>query len=146
MSTAAIGGLLALAVLLLGPSVAWAGGKLSADEAFARSQRGDVLLVDIRSTREWRETGIPSGAKAVTIHNSKGLPGFYEELLATVEGDKTRPVALICAVGGRSARAHRYLQARGFTNVYDVSEGMIGRFDSPGWLKRGLPTETCTAC
>ena len=66
--------------------------------------------------------------------------------LTAVGGDKSKPVALICASGTRSNRAHRFLESQGFTNLYDVREGMMGRGDAPGWLKRGLPTQPCTSC
>ncbi len=123
-----------------------AGERISAARAFELTQSGAVTLVDVRSVGEWRQTGLPAGAKAVTIHNPQGLEGFLADMLTAVDGDRSRPVALICAVGGRSARATRYLEEHGFTNVYDVSEGMNGRMFSPGWLKRGLPTEACTQC
>ena len=61
-----------------------------------------------------------------------------------VGGDKTRPIALNCAAGVRSARAARILAAYGFKNIQNVSEGMLGRPDAgPGWLKRGLPVSPC---
>lgn len=140
-----------LAILFLGLLVALplpvlAKGKLTAPEALARVQSDQVTLIDVRSISEWRETGIPVGAKAVTIHNPQGMEGFLTEVLAVVQSDKSRPIALICAAGMRSSRAHRYLEKQGFTSVYDVSEGMLGRFPYPGWLKRGLPTEPCTSC
>jgi hypothetical protein len=36
--------------------------------------------------------------------------------------------------------------ARGFTNVYNVSEGMAGSKAGPGWIRRGLPIESCKNC
>ncbi len=123
-----------------------AAGVLGADEAHRRSQAGEVLIVDVRSPGEWRQTGLPKGAAAVTIHNPNGAEGFLTEMLKAVGGDKSKPVALICAAGTRSNRAHRFLESRGFTNLYDVREGMLGRGDAPGWLKRGLPTQPCEGC
>lgn len=134
-------------ILVLSVSIpATASERISAARAFELTQSGAVTLVDVRSVGEWRQTGLPAGAKAVTIHNPQGLEGFLAEMLTVVNGDRSRPVALICAVGWRSARATRYLEENGFTNVYDVSEGMKGRMLNPGWLKRGLPTEACTQC
>ena len=54
------------------------------------------------------------------------------------------PIALICRTGNRTTQVQRYLQSQGFTNVYNVKEGMAGSGAGPGWLKRGLPVETCT--
>ena len=38
------------------------------------------------------------------------------------------------------------LEARGFTRVYNVKEGMVGSGAGPGWIKRGLPVEPCKQC
>lgn len=91
-------------------------------------------------------TGLPSGARAATIHNAAGLRGFLDEVLALAGGDRDRRIAFICAGGVRSARAQRFLESEGFTQVLDVDEGMLGRPDAPGWINRGLPTESCAAC
>lgn len=137
---------LALLLILVLAMPASAAGVLGADEAHRRAEAGEILIVDVRSPREWRQTGLPKGAAAVTIHNPNGAEGFLAEMLTAVGGDKSKPVALICASGTRSNRALRYLESRGFTNLYDVREGMMGRGDAPGWLKRGLPTQPCKNC
>jgi hypothetical protein len=38
------------------------------------------------------------------------------------------------------------LAEAGFTSVHDISEGMIGGQNGPGWLARALPTTPCKAC
>ena len=53
------------------------------------------------------------------------------------------PIALICRTGNRTTQVQRYLQGQGFTNVYNVKEGMAGSGAGPGWIKRGLPVESC---
>ncbi len=138
--------LTALLMLALTATTAHAGGVISADAAHRQSQAGELLIVDVRSPREWRQTGLPKGAAAVTIHDPNGPEGFLAAMLAAAGGDKAKPIALICASGVRSNRAHRFLEAKGFTALVDVSEGMLGRRDKPGWLKRGLPTEPCKGC
>ena len=119
---------------------------ISADAAHRQSQAGELLIVDVRSPREWRQTGLPKGAAAVTIHDPNGPEGFLAAMLAATGGDKAKPIAPICASGVRSNRAHRFLEAKGFSAVLDVSEGMLGRREAPGWLKRGLPTKPCKNC
>jgi len=120
---------------------------LTAPVAAAAMARGDILLVDVRSRREWQETGLAEGAQPVTIHNRNGIKAFIAEMTRAVGGDKTRPVALICASGVRSLRAQRILRANGFTHVQNVSEGMLGLPGTgPGWLKRGLPVTPCPEC
>jgi rhodanese-related sulfurtransferase len=124
-----------------------AGNIMSAPAALTSVAKGDVTLVDVRSRREWRQTGIAKGAKMVTIHNRNGIRAFVAEMVKAVGGDRSKPVALICAAGVRSARAEKILSAAGFTNLQNVSEGMLGRPDAgPGWLKRGLPVTSCPEC
>jgi rhodanese-related sulfurtransferase len=108
---------------------------LSAPEARKLQLEGQLLLVDIRSPREWRTTGVAAGALTVTVHRWD----FAGALLAAAGGDHGRPIAIICATGGRTALARRYLQLMGFSAVVDVSEGMLGNSRGPGWIRRGLP-------
>lgn len=135
--------LLAVKTLWLAGTAA-AGEILTAPEAYQRAKAGEVVLIDVRSAREWRQTGVPAGARQVTIH--QGAQGFLDGILKATGGDRTKPIALICARGNRSARARRFLEASGFTNVHDVREGMVGRGGSPGWLARKMPVEKCSVC
>jgi len=131
---------------LAGAAPAHAGSALSAPDAHAQARAGKIVLIDVRSPREWRDTGVPGGAKLVTIHHPQGARGFLREILAAAGGDRTRPIALICARGVRSSRGKRFLEANGFTNVIDVPEGMLGRGAAPGWLARKLPIRRCATC
>jgi rhodanese-related sulfurtransferase len=131
----------ALALLAL---TAHAEPDLSAPEAAAQAQSGKLTLIDIRTPQEWKETGVASKARQVNMANPQGANGFTEQLLGELKGDKNAPIALICRTGNRSTHAQRYLQSVGFTHVYNVKEGMAGSGAGPGWLKRGLPVETCT--
>ena len=137
---------IAAILVALHPAPSWAGHRLSALQAHAGAKAGTLVLIDVRSPREWTQTGVPQRAKLVTIHHPRGAKGFLEDILKAAGGDKTRPIALICAQGVRSSRGKRFLEARGFTNVHDVSEGMLGRGSQPGWLARRLPTRKCQIC
>ncbi len=121
--------------------------RISAIEAYNGVVNGSLTLIDIRSPGEWEKSGIPKGSIPITMHNPGGKAAFKNAILAAVKGDKKRPIALICAVGGRSQWAQRYLEKEGFTQVADVAEGMFGRGKTmPGWLKRDLPVERCKDC
>jgi rhodanese-related sulfurtransferase len=127
-------------VLWTGSGVRAAENIISAPDTRAAALAGSVIIIDVRSPREWRQTGVPSGARTVTIHNRNGIKAFIAQMAKAVGGDKSKPIALICAAGARSARALKILTAAGFTKIQNVSEGMLGRPDAgPGWLKRGLP-------
>ena len=71
---------------------------ISAQQAHDAAEKGDILLLDIRTREEWRETGIGESAQPVSMHERD----FLDRLQSLTEGDKSKPVALICAVGGRS--------------------------------------------
>ncbi|MDF1793063.1 MAG: rhodanese-like domain-containing protein [Thalassobaculaceae bacterium] len=119
------------------------GGRLAAPQAHAMASRGEIRIIDVRAEREWRETGLPEGAVGASIHHPNGRAGFIAAALAAVDGDRDRAIATIAAMGVRSTRAQAWLVEAGFTRVYDVKEGMLGRHDEtgiqPGWLSRGLP-------
>jgi len=109
---------------------------LTPEDAHEMALAGEVLLVDIRQPSEWLTTGLPASGHAVTMHE----PGFLDRL-AAIGAAPDRPLALICASGGRSAYLRTQLLQIGWTTVYDVSEGMQGGTYGPGWIRRGLPTK-----
>lgn len=124
------------------------GGRLSAAEAYDLAARGEIRIVDVRTEREWRETGMPEGARGASIHQPGGKDAFIADALAAVGGDRNKPIATICATGVRSTRAEAWLREAGFSRVYNIKEGMFGRHDEtgiePGWLNRGLPLTAYT--
>ncbi len=118
---------------------------LSAPDAAAALAAGKVVLVDIRTPPEWKETGVAKGAKLINMQHPQGATGFTSALLEQVGGNKDAPIALICRTGNRTTQVQRYLQSQGFTQVYNIKEGMAGSGAGPGWIKRGLPVEPCSA-
>ncbi len=112
--------------------------QISAVEALERVEAGEVMLIDIRTSDEWRKTGVAALAKTNSMHQV----GFFERIEQLTGGDKDKQIALICARGGRSSRMQSALRERGYSNVADVSEGMLGSSIGPGWLKRGFPLKT----
>ena len=138
-----------MALLLVLATVAWSGpgwaaGDVSPSDAHAAAAAGERILVDVRSPSEWRQTGVPQGAKTVSIHQK--ADSFLAEMLAAAVGDRDAPIALICATGQRSSRARAFLEAQGFTNVVNVAGGIYGSQGAAGWLKDGLAVEPCKTC
>lgn len=130
-------GLLLAMCLWLVSSLALAENILTARQALDGVQNGTTVLVDIRSPGEWRETGIASVAIPLSMHE----PGFLQGIndLKAQHPDKT--IALICAVGGRTAYMNDLLARQGFENIADVSEGMLGGPNGTGWIPSGLPVK-----
>ncbi len=117
---------------------------MEAPEAAVAVAAGKITLIDIRTPAEWKETGVAKGAMLINMLHPQGAPGFASTLLEKVNGDRNAPIALICRTGNRTTQVQRYLQSVGFTQVYNVKEGMAGSSAGPGWLKRRLPLDTCT--
>lgn len=115
----------------------YAGGSLSVADAHEQAVSGDILLVDIRTPREWRATGVGQGAHPLDMRRDD----FEQALAQLTGGNRGAKVALICARGVRSARLSNRLTEAGFTNVIDVPEGMLGSAAGPGWVRAGLPVQ-----
>jgi rhodanese-related sulfurtransferase len=136
--------------MLAAPGLATPGladeARLTADEAHSRAQRRELLIIDVRTPAEWRQTGIPIGASTADITSAAGLSAFVTAVTAAAAGDRNRPIAVICRSGNRSTKAREVLLANGFTTVFNIKEGMAGSGFGPGWLNRGLPVTPCPAC
>ncbi len=120
--------------------VAVAAEVISVKGAYERAQKKEIVLVDVRSIDEWRETGIPQGAIPISIHHPGGMQGFVDTVRKAVDQDLNKPVALICRYGVRSTRAQWALEEAGFKKILNVREGLKGNvIDGSGWFDAKLP-------
>lgn len=126
---------LVFGLLLLTPLQASAQEKIDAETAQAMAESGEVLLLDIRTPREWKQTGVSPLATPLNMRDST----FGSDLMTLIENNRDKPIALICASGGRSGYLAQVMAEAGFSAVYDVSEGMMGSKAGPGWIGTGLP-------
>ena len=108
---------------------------LSVQDAHTGALTGDITLIDIRRPDEWARTGVGEGAVPIDMRT----PDFTNRLLAAVDGDRSAPIALICARGVRSRVLRTRLMDAGFTRILDVPEGMLGSGAGQGWIGAGLP-------
>jgi rhodanese-related sulfurtransferase len=120
------------------------GPALAAPDAFAQAQAGKLTLIDIRRPEEWKQTGVAKDA--LQINMAQGDAGFVAQVTAETGGDKNTPIGLICRTGNRTTKMQRVLTDAGFTQVYNIREGMAGSGAGPGWIARGLPVEACERC
>ena len=132
--------------VLAAPPALGASAEIAPNEAQTRASAGELTLVDVRTPEEWRETGLARGAIPIDMQHPDGADGFVGAVLEQVGGDRDAPIALICRSGNRSLKMQRLLEARGFTNVRSVAEGMSGSSFGPGWISRGLPVVPCAKC
>jgi rhodanese-related sulfurtransferase len=108
-----------------------------------------AVLVDCRSEIEHMYVGHPVGAEHIAWQEAPDWtvdPAFANKIARLVNGDRTRPVLLICRSANRSVDAGEALEAAGFTRVINVLEGFEGPLDDnfhrgtrAGWRFRGLP-------
>ena len=129
-------------LLAAGPLGAQQVTKMEAATAHEKALKGEILLVDIRTPEEWKQTGVPATAHAITMHQNGQL--FLSALLNAAGGNSKMPVAVICRTGSRSTALAGPLLKAGFPNVINVEEGVVGGPHGTGWIKRGLPLRTWT--
>lgn len=85
----------------------------------------DITIVDIRSEREWRETGVVPGSVLLTFFSSDrsyDLVGFMDKLSRHVREDEE--IALLCRSGNRSAKVAHLLAEGGYTSIINITGGI----------------------
>ena len=92
-------------------------------------------IVDIRTSSEWRESGLLKGAIPITFFDEKGaynVDKFLKELNTKV--DTKKPFALICHTGSRTKMVSQFLSVKLHYKVINLLGGMM-------YVKgKGLPT------
>ena len=119
---------------------------LKPHQAWSKMERGEMILLDVRTQAEWYQSGVPKSARLVTLSDPRGAAGFVAGAKKAVRGNLKTPVGVICRTGNRSAVAVQLLAQAGFKTIYDVPEGVIGNGQSTGWAVRGLPMVSCGDC
>ncbi|WP_236634116.1 MULTISPECIES: rhodanese-like domain-containing protein [unclassified Exiguobacterium] len=80
-----------------------------------RLENEEITLLDVRELDEYEGGHIEGAVNApLSSLNETELPYAKDE-----------PIYIICRSGNRSAQAAELLQDRGYTEIYDVSGGMI---------------------
>lgn len=130
----------AVALLGIGGVVSLSGSgtpaeALDAQDAFDKLSAGDLILIDIRTPEEWKQTGVVPGAWLMDMRDKQ----FGNAIMATLDRNPDHEVAIICRTGSRTSRVVKWLQDNGVENVKHVAEGMVGGPRGQGWLPRGLP-------
>jgi rhodanese-related sulfurtransferase/glyoxylase-like metal-dependent hydrolase (beta-lactamase superfamily II) len=97
-----------------------------ADLRLRMESDGDLQILDVRERAEWEEQHIP-GSVHTPYHDVRGLPDGL---------DPSRPVAVICSSGQRSAVAASLLLRHGVERVVHVVGGGVGT-----WAALGGPVE-----
>ncbi|HEY7971076.1 MAG TPA: rhodanese-like domain-containing protein [Candidatus Limnocylindrales bacterium] len=97
---------------------------LSPRDAAAAVEADGALIVDVRERDEF----VAERAPGVALMPLSEFVARHEEL------PKDRPLLMVCAAGSRSASATMFLLQNGWTDVRNVTGGMMA------WAASGLPT------
>lgn len=117
--------LVAMAIFMATAVFAAGFRNLAARDVKALLAKGNVFLLDVRTPDEYRQAHL-KGAVLIPVNE-------IERRLREVP--KNRPVVVYCAVGSRSGIVAGYLAGKGFSEVYNMSDGIVG------WYRNGFSIE-----
>jgi rhodanese-related sulfurtransferase len=84
-----------------------------------------AVLVDIREAAERKEHGVIPGARHIPMGELESVDDLHRD----------ERLILHCAAGGRSAKAIKFLRAKGYTNVAHLAGGFTA------WKEAGKDVE-----
>ena len=88
-------------------------------------QKKNVFLLDVRTPQEYAQARL-KGSVLIPINE-------IERRMQEVP--KNRPVLVLCAVGSRSNLVAGFLANKGYGEVYNLTDGLVG------WYRNGYPLE-----
>ena len=122
-----------LIILMISASVLHAGEVQHIDnQTLKELMLQNVPVIDVRTTAEWKDTGVVEGSHLLMFYDEKGnydLEKWLADVAAIAEKDQ--PVILICHSGSRSRQLAKYLtKVEGYKKVYNVKRGI------QSWIKK----------
>lgn len=98
----------------------------AAEAALMMETRDELLVVDVRTEPERRQT---------RIADSRFVP-VGDVIRGVFKTDPDQPIMLLCAVGGRSYFAGKALISRGYREVYNLDGGI------EAWRRAGFAVQS----
>ena len=89
------------------------------------AQTPNKIVLDVRTNGEVAQ-GVIAGATQIDYSN----PHFEHQLEKL---DKSKPIFVYCAIGGRSGSAVQLMQKKGFKKIYNLDGGINA------WQRAGYP-------
>ena len=104
------------------------GSSIDSKEAYRLIKAdANIAILDVRTAKEFAD-GHVAGAVNIDV-NQTDFAQKIDEL------DRSKTYIVYCRLGIRSRKAVGIMSAKGFKNLYNVSDGFAG------WSKNGLPFE-----
>lgn len=104
------------------------GSSIDSKEAYGLIKAdSNIAILDVRTAKEFAD-GHVAGAVNIDV-NQTDFAQKIDEL------DRSKTYIVYCRLGRRSRKAVGIMAAKGFKNLYNVSDGFVG------WNKNGLPFE-----
>lgn len=122
-----------LSALVIVPRLS-AGETISAKEAATRVAAGQAVLIDVRESDEWRESGVAAPAVLLPLSDLRGERTEWKAFLAAHQG---KELILYCRSGHRAGIAADILKKEGFKTAN------AGAFKD--WTAAGLPVRPVPA-
>ena len=104
------------------------GSSIDSKEAYRLIKAdANIAILDVRTAKEFAD-GHVAGAVNIDV-NQADFAQKIDQL------DRSKTYIVYCRSGRRSRKAVGIMAAKGFKNLYNVSDGFVG------WNKNGLPFE-----
>ena len=116
---------------------------ISITQALESYKSKKLKIIDIRTHKEWKMTGIIPNSFLINMHEedfSENI-NFIKETKKVLDENKQFNVAFICASGARSEIAVNYFIEKNYKNIFHIPKGILGK-NKDGWLFLGYPIES----
>ncbi len=91
----------------------------------AMLEDSDMVIVDIRTSPEWQQTGIVPNAKCITFFDESGNYDVEAFLKSMDElGGKAQKIGLICRTGSRTSQVANFMDQEGY-DVKNLAGGVM---------------------
>ena len=102
-------------------------GFIAPSAAIDYIDNANPFILDVRTPKEWDETGTLPGAVTIPLTELEQHLGQLPSL--------NKPILVYCKAGARGQYALTYLKALGYKNVKNLKGGISA------WISAGLPVE-----
>ncbi len=95
---------------------------------FVSLKESGVNIIDIRTEREWKDSGVIEGSHLITSFQENGTfnQGEFLKKLKDVVKSKDEMFVIVCRTGTRTKIIADYLEKLGFSKVYNYDSGIVG--------------------